>query len=64
LQEEIQTIKVRLSLQDQWGTIDKIISSQQYKGFKVSGDIFLYPRQTSMLTALFKLLANKVKPTD
>ena len=55
-------------LQTLWKSIDEITSSAEYKKSKVSGGIFLYPRQTTMITNLLQhqlsIHGNKQRQSD
>ncbi|CAB9510836.1 Protein of unknown function (DUF229) [Seminavis robusta] len=50
------TQRVSSSLQQKWSEIDKQVS--KYPKSRVSGGIFLYPRQTALITSLVGLLAD------
>ncbi len=48
------------SIKRYWEEIDTIVSSRRYKNLKVSGGLFLYPRQTDILVRLIRdLLISK-----
>lgn len=47
---------VSAALLQRWGEIDKTVA--KFPASRVSGGIFLYPRQTALITSLVRLMAN------
>jgi len=55
-------VTIQPALKNKWADIDKIVS--KYPKAKVSGGIFLYPRQTTLLTSMVSLLADYMQKTE